>query len=182
MSSTEPICPDKMLNGVCTKGKDCEICNKKEEAKPKTITVGELNTKAAAFVPKSQKKTEVKEEKKEEKIVFNLKAEAYVPKRPRNKEEEEKQEDKVEDEEDEDIQNQEELDMIENNMIEEELMNQLEEDDSEDEDKWYPKYQNCECCKGFVYKCNGEACKSLGQCFCKMKDDCDENIAGEPTD
>ena len=50
-----------------------------------------------------------------------------------------------------------------------------EESDSADEDKWYPKYKDCECCKGFVYKCKGDACQSLGQCYCKMKDDCDND-------
>jgi hypothetical protein len=46
-------------------------------------------------------------------------------------------------------------------------------DDGEDENKFFDKYKNCSCCKGYVYKCNGEACKSLGQCYCKMSDDCE---------
>ena len=65
--------------------------------------------------------------------------------------------------------------------IENEVMNELahqgkldnDSDDSIDEDKWLPKYKDCECCHGFVYKCKGDACSALGQCYCKMKDDVD---------
>ena len=64
--------------------------------------------------------------------------------------------------------------------IEYEVMNELNQkgefdDDSEDEDKWFPKYKDCECCHGFVYKCPGESCKNLGQCYCKMKDEVDND-------
>ena len=48
------------------------------------------------------------------------------------------------------------------------------ENNSDDEDKWIPKYKDCPCCYGFVYKCKGDTCASLGQCFCKMKDDVEE--------
>ena len=65
--------------------------------------------------------------------------------------------------------------------IENEVMDELanhgqldNSDDSIDEDKWLPKYKDCECCHGFVYKCKGEACSALGQCYCKMKDDVDD--------
>ena len=165
--STQEVCQDKLLNGICTKGKDCEICNKKIELekKPETINVKELNLKAKEFVPKKKLN--------DGKLTFNTDAKAYIPKAER--EENKKEEQTEEDLNNEDIQNQEELDMIENNLIEDELMDEL-GDDSEDEDKWFPKYKDCECCKGFVYKCNGDACKSLGQCFCKMKDECDEGI------
>ena len=65
--------------------------------------------------------------------------------------------------------------------IEKEVMSEMEkirfiQDDSEDEDKWFPDYQNCKCCQGFVYNCKGEICSSLGQCYCKMKDDIEEDI------
>ena len=46
--------------------------------------------------------------------------------------------------------------------------------DSDDEDKWIPKYKDCPCCYGFVYKCKGKICASLRQCFCKMKDEIEE--------
>lgn len=52
---------------------------------------------------------------------------------------------------------------------------EIDNDDSEDEEKWVPEFQNCDCCKGFVYNCVGEICKSMGCCFCKMKYDIDNN-------
>ena len=73
-----------------------------------------------------------------------------------------------------------EIDMMMRDEIENEAMNELAEqgkisDDSADEEKWFPKYKDCECCHGFVYKCKGDTCSSLGQCFCKMKDDVDDD-------
>ena len=65
---------------------------------------------------------------------------------------------------------------IENEVIDEmeKEMKRENENDSDDEDKWIPKYKDCPCCYGFVYKCKGDTCASLGQCFCKMKDDVEE--------
>lgn len=159
------VCQDKIMNGVCSKGKDCEICNKQKqgEKKKQIITADELNCNAPEFVPKRKK--EKKEENK--KLEFNLDAKEYIPKRPQNNKENDNDEDS-------DEENEKAIEEYENRLVEEDLMAELDEDDSEDEDKWYPKYQNCECCKGFVYKCKGEACQNLGQCFCKMKDDCDD--------
>ena len=57
-------------------------------------------------------------------------------------------------------------------LVENDILDELEE--SDDEDKWYPNYKDCECYKGFVYKCKGTTCESLGQCYCKMKDDCED--------
>ena len=150
--SQEEKCLDKEMNGVCTKGKDCPICNKvkKEELK--------LNVNAQEYKPKKKKL-------ENEKLKFNLNAKEYEPKNYNKKEE------------DEDEENNEELDMIVKDMVENDILDEMGEDDqfsdSADEDKWYPKYKDCECCKGFVYKCKGEACQSLGQCYCKMKDDCE---------
>ena len=149
--SQEEKCLDKEMNGVCSKGKDCPICNKikrKEENK--------LNINAVEYMHRK---------KNEEKIKLNLNAKEYRPKQKENIEEVEE--------------NNEELDMIMKDMIENDILDEMAENDSldsdsADEDKWYPKYKDCECCKGFVYKCKGEACQSLGQCYCKMKDDCDE--------
>ena len=65
--------------------------------------------------------------------------------------------------------------------IENEVMDEMEkemkkenENDSDEEDKWIPKYKDCPCCYGFVYKCKGDTCASLGQCYCKMKDDIED--------
>ncbi len=150
--SEEEKCLDKEMNGVCSKGKDCLICNKinrKEENK--------LNINAVEYMPRK---------KNEEKIKLNLNAKEYHPKQKENIEEVEE--------------NNEELDMIMKDMIENDILDEMAENDSldsdsADEDKWYPKYKDCECCKGFVYKCKGNACQSLGQCYCKMKDDCDDD-------
>ena len=97
---------------------------------------------------------------------FNLNAAEYKPK--------EKIEEEV----------REEFDMIMGDIIESEVqeefakqikLNNSLDDESEDEEKWFPKYKDCPCCNGFVYNCNGEACISLGQCYCKMKDDIEED-------
>ena len=152
--SQEEKCMDKEMNGVCTKGKDCTICNKVRQEEQK------LNINAQEYKPKKKKL-------ENEKLKFNLNAKEYEPKNYNKKEE------------DEDEENNEELDMIVKDMVENDILDEMGEDeqysDSEDEDKWYPKYKDCECCKGFVYKCKGEACQSLGQCYCKMKDDCDND-------
>ena len=99
-----------------------------------------------------------------QKLQFNLEAKEYKPK--------EKVE-YVEGDDDEDDEVKEKMDMIVKDMVEDEVMEELGNEESEDEDKWIPKYKNCECCHGFVYKCKGDTCSSLGQCYCKMKDDCD---------
>ena len=73
----------------------------------------------------------------------------------------------------------EKIERIEKEIIEAEAIKELDCDISEDEDKWVPKYRDCECCKGFVFNCNGEICADLGQCFCKMKDECDKKLDGK---
>ena len=94
---------------------------------------------------------------------WKINAKEYVPKQQEENHEE-------------DEENNEEIDMIMRDMVENDILDEMgEESDSADEDKWYPKYKDCECCKGFVYKCKGDACQSLGQCYCKMKDDCDND-------
>ena len=67
--------------------------------------------------------------------------------------------------------NEDELDMIMKDIMEQE---DVEEDEESDDDKWYPKFQNCECCKGHVFKCKGSACQYLGACYCKVKSECDD--------
>ena len=100
---------------------------------------------------------------------FNLDAAQYVPKEllsyVKN----------VEDYEEEVL---EQIDDMLGNELEKEVMNELEKHrniecdyESDDEDKWIPDYRNCACCHGYVYKCKGKTCISMGQCYCKMKDD-----------
>ena len=115
-----------------------------------------LNKNAKEYIPTKKRVPQ--------KLQFNLEAKEYKPK--------EKVE-YVEGDDDEDDEVKEKMDMIVKDMVEDEVMEEIGNDESEDEDKWVPKYKNCECCHGFVYKCKGETCSSLGQCYCKMKDDCD---------
>lgn len=165
MSQQTEECQDKLLNGQCTKGKDCEICNKKVKDKMKEL---ELNTNAKVFVPKKKKE-------KVETINLNVNASEYIPIENRNNLENKKNNMPVESNDlNQEYIDQDELDKFEDDLAEEDIMAEMEE--SDDEDKWFPQYQNCECCKGFVYRCKGETCKSLGQCFCKMKDDCEEKL------
>ena len=123
-----------------------------------------LNKEAKEFIPTKNRIPE--------KLNLNKDAKEYVPK-PKVKVE------YVEgDDDDEEVKD--EIDMMVKDEIENEVMNELTkegqiDDDSEDEDKWFPKYKDCECCHGFVYKCPGESCKNLGQCYCKMKDEVDND-------
>ena len=127
-----------------------------------------LNKDAKEFIPTKNRVPQ--------KLNFNLDAEAYKPKPPKEKIEYVEADD---DDEDNDEQVKEQIDMMMRDEIENEVMDELanqgklgnESDDSIDEDKWLPKYKDCECCHGFVYKCPGESCKNLGQCYCKMKDE-----------
>ncbi len=114
--------------------------------------INTLNKDAKEYIPTKKRVPD--------KLNFNLQAKEYKPK--------EKLDDDKEDEE-----VNEKLDMIVKDMAEDEVMEELGNEESEDEDKWIEKYKNCECCRGFVYKCKGDTCASLGQCYCKMKDDCD---------
>ena len=47
------------------------------------------------------------------------------------------------------------------------------EDESSDEDKWFPIFRFCECCKGFIFNCQGKACTNMRYCYCRMKTECD---------
>jgi len=50
------------------------------------------------------------------------------------------------------------------------------EDESSDEDKWFPRFRNCDCCKGFIYNCKGETCTNMRYCYCKMKVACESYL------
>ena len=124
-----------------------------------------LNKDAKEYVPSKNRVPD--------KIKLNLDAKEYKPKPAKEKIEYVEADD---DDEDNDEQVKDQIDMMMRDEIENEVMNELTkeeqiDDDSEDEDKWFPKYKDCDCCHGFVYKCPGESCKNLGQCFCKMKDE-----------
>ena len=124
-----------------------------------------LNSSAAEYIPTKNRIPD--------KLNFNLEAAEYLPKEVIEY---------IEEGDDNDEQIQDEIDMILGDVVQNEIMDEFSKqknqedssEDSEDEDKWIPKYKDCECCSGFVYKCKGEACSSLGECYCKMKDDMDE--------
>jgi hypothetical protein len=105
----------------------------------------QLNLESQEYVPK-KKKVDVSEKL----VKLNLDAEEYVPKFLNNN---------FQDEE-------EDLEVMMNDMIEEPDI-----EEEADIDEWIPKYENCECCKGFIRKCKGLACEHLDYCYCKIKDD-----------
>lgn len=191
--NTQKVCLDKQNMGECTKGSDCPVCssnvNELSQKMENTNLLDSginlnLNTNAKVWVPKS--KREVQEGKNEttlssstnglsstsEKLNLNLSAKEYVPGNYQNQEVEAEPEEEGEEEDE-----AEEFDMIMKDIINNEALEEMEEDDESDEDKWFPKYKDCECCKGFVYKCNGVACANMDACYCKVKDECDEEQA-----
>ena len=117
----------------------------------------QLNKNAKEYVPTKNRVPK--------KLDFNLDAKEYKPK------------EKIVANDNEDEEVEEKLDMIVKDMAEDEVMEELGNEESEDEDKWIQKYKDCQCCHGFVYKCKGETCSSLGQCYCKMKDDCENEYS-----
>ena len=125
-----------------------------------------LNSSASEYIPNKNRIPD--------KLHFNLEATEYKP-----KEVIEYIEDNSDDN---DEMIHEEIDMIIGDVDKKEVLDELENekkmlntsDESEDEDKWIPKYKDCECCSGFVYNCKGKACSSLGVCYCKMKDEIDD--------
>ena len=112
-----------------------------------------LNKEAKEYIPTKNRK-----------LNFNLEAKEYQPK---------EKEKNIENDEEDDEEVNKKLDMIVNDMVVNDLIEEAKDNDSdeEDENKCYPKYKNCKCCKGYVYKCDGKTCKSLGQCYCKMSDE-----------
>ena len=137
-----------------------------------------LNKEAKEFIPTKNRVPE--------KLQFNKNAKEYIPKEQREIKPKIKTVYIEGDDEDDEEQVKDQIDMMMRDEIENEVMDELTkegqvEEDSEDEDKWYPKYKDCECCHGFVYKCPGESCKNLGQCYCKMKDEV-ENDENEDKD
>lgn len=181
MSNNEQ-CLDLLINGNCTKGEDCPYCNKKELS---NIT---FNVNAKSYVPKS-KRTDTKTTTQatnpeainsnseklstdlESKLKFNLNANEYVPKSHQPINVNGNGNHLQQEEEDFDG---EEFDMIMKDIIDNEVMEEIEDEEESDDEKWFPKYKDCECCKGFVYKCKGAACANMGLCYCKIKEECDE--------
>jgi hypothetical protein len=151
-------CLDVQNYGQCMKGNDCIACNQKNDEV-------NLNLDAKVYVPKSKQKQNNIEEATEklDKLNFNLNAKEYVP-TPNIEIEDYDVEEENEDEDEDEL-----------NMIVKDIMDQEEvEEDESDDEKWFPKYKDCDCCKGFVYKCQGPACLNMGTCYCKVKEECDD--------
>ena len=145
-----------------------------------------LNPNAKEFIPKNKI---VMEPKVEPKVQLNLNAEEYKPSVNFNynskinnndneyyikgiDEEEEESDDANQDEIDKNCD--EDFDTIMKDIISKEVP--IEDEEESDDEKWFPKYKDCECCKGFIYKCDGEACINLHVCYCKAKEEFDQDI------
>lgn len=183
MNSGVKVCLDKQIIGECTKGKDCQICHlsifNKIDNTPLNINDLNLNKNAKGYIPKSKRLDNSKvnqdiSKELENKLTLNLHAKEYVPKyfneNPKLQEELNVEDDDELPDDDEGI----EFDIIMKDILNNEVMEELEEEEECDEDKWFPKYNDCECCKGFIYKCKGVACENMESCYCKIKDECDQ--------
>ena len=126
-----------------------------------------LNKNAKEYIPTKKRIPEI--------IDFSLTTREY---RPKQIVEYVEVDDDDEEEDDENGIN-EKVDMIIKDMVEDDIIEEMGNEESEDEDKWFPKYKDCECCQGFIFKCKGQTCADLGQCYCKMKDECDKQVDKE---
>jgi hypothetical protein len=189
--STNTGCIEKQFGGNCSKGELCLECNKANESTTTDqLNSLNLNSNAKAYVPKSKKvelnstnnlnnnistntsqsttNTNININNTEKQLNFNLQAKEYVPKNFTVQNTNDFNDDYDNNDECEG----EEFDMIMNDIIDNEINEELEEES--DDEKWMPKYKDCECCKGYVYKCKGTACVNMGTCYCKMREECDD--------
>lgn len=176
-------CFDIIIFGNCTRRKECPICtrplqqpqtqsgffcnfdmNKVEDFVPKRKQQPNKNTnQVSLMIPEIKQEASIGETNEAfSKLRFNLDAEEYVPKSLNGQNnfilrELEEENVNVEGEE---------LEVIMKDLLDDEEL-----DGNEDDEKWWPKYQNCECCKGYVYKCSGKACEHMDSCYCKVQDE-----------
>ncbi len=179
MNTTE--CQEILLFGNCTKGELCEQCNKTINSANDDKNV--LNVNSKEFIPKKKKNNSDQSKPKDPNVVeidnktlkLNLNANEYVPTGKKYNELSSYPDPNAQtlDDADDLEPNPDEMEMIVKDMIENE---QIEEEEGlyDDEDQFFSKYKDCECCKGKIYKCNGDACQYLGACYCKVKTDCDD--------
>ncbi len=167
----QEYCIDMQLFNNCTKRENCEICNK-----PKKSVIS-LDVTSTEYIPKKRladKKTNNEAQNVPEKLNLNLEAKEYEPKFVNRNasnivtRQVDFEEDYVFDDEEE---NNKEVEVIVRDIMENE---EFEDEDESDEEKWFPKYKDCDCCQGFIYKCNGKACENLQYCYCKVKTECDD--------
>ncbi len=50
------------------------------------------------------------------------------------------------------------------------------DDEESDGNEWVPQFKNCSCCKGYINKCSGVICSSLGVCYCKAQEEFDPEM------
>jgi hypothetical protein len=197
--SNSKVCLDKQNLGDCTRGEDCQVCNDLSSAiENSELQQLNFNKNAKGYIPKSKRtqnnKENVAKDTENNKLNFNLAAREYIPKAANQSNPQledgtnnqmnmemyqhyyyEENAEKAEEMEEED--EGEEFDMIMKDIINNEALEEMEEEDESDEDKWFPKFKECECCKGFVYKCKGIACANMNSCYCKVKEECDDEDA-----
>jgi hypothetical protein len=196
-------CPEIRTFGNCSLGELCKVCcmNSNSQTYSNTDTNPILNIKAKEFIPKkklinsntnnttnSNPKSENNSEVENKLLKLNLNANEYVPAKPNGNYNNNNQtngtqfimnqntmlnyENSKEDNNDDfEEPNDDELDMIMKDMMEND---DVEGEEESDDEKWFPKFKDCDCCKGFVYKCKGNACQYLGACYCKVKNECDD--------
>lgn len=173
-------CLDLETNGNCTLGNSCSICTSEKSIEKESVSKNDenitFNVNAKTYVPKNKTNTNSDTNKQsDEKLSFNLGATEYVPGQKNNQLEQQYVNDEEENDDDDNEEPAgEEFDMIMKDIIKNEILEEIEDDESDDE-KWFPKFKDCECCKGFVYKCTGTACSNMGECYCKMKEECDDD-------
>lgn len=162
--STPIFCSDKYIFGNCTKGKSCIACQNLSKISDGKSDL-KFNLNAKEFVPK----------KKQD---FNLNAAEFVPGKKKTNQLQNDNYTNYNNGYDngyynDNLPNNEEIDMMVNDMLEDE---DIYEDDEElvDKDEFFIQSKDCSCCKGFVYKCKGNPCVFLGACYCKVKEDCDD--------
>jgi hypothetical protein len=145
------------------------VPKKKKQEEEKTTMNSNSEIQSSNIVQKI-KKDEINE-KEVKNIQFNLNAKEYIPKKEsdNNGYKIEGLEDDAEEEESED-------DIIDE-LVNQELNDPIDpyavDEDESDDEKWFPKYKDCSCCEGYIYKCSGDVCTSLGVCFCKAQEDYD---------
>lgn len=144
--------------------------------KKKKVEDEKITTENVQSINKDQINDKQIEEKETTKnIQFNLNAKEYVPTKKENEIDGYKIEGLDEDDEEDDEEAGE--DQIIDDLVNQELDEPLDpynlDEEESDDEKWFPKYKDCTCCEGYIYKCSGDVCTSLGVCFCKAQEDYD---------
>jgi len=119
-------------------------------------------------------------------IKFNLNAKEFSPKKTKKDgfeiggldDSEDEKEDSISIKNlDSKLQNNEDIKNEENDIdIDDLIENGIEDIGEDDEEEWIPKFKNCPCCKGYIYKCKETVCQSMGVCYCKAQEEFDPDM------